>query len=248
MSDTTSATPTIVAMGGGGFSMEPDNPLLDDYVLSLARGRGTADDGVARPRVCFIPTASGDSDRYVVQFYTAFPAERAVATHVSLFRRSIGDLAAFLCAQDVVYVGGGNTANMMATWRVHEFDAALRAAWESGVVMAGLSAGSLCWYEGGVTDSFGSDLGPIHDGLGFLPGSHAPHYDGEAKRRPVYQELVRSGTLAAGIAADDGVALRYSGTELVEVVSSRPTAQAYRLAGQGDAFTETPLAARYLAG
>ena len=142
--------PTIVAMGGGGFSMEPDNPLLDDYVLDLARGQR----GRERPRVCFLATASGDSPAYIAKFYAAF-ARRAEASHLALFIRTVDDIDAFLLDQDVIYVGGGNTENMLAIWRVHGVDRALGRAWESGVVLTGLSAGSLCWFETGSTDSFG---------------------------------------------------------------------------------------------
>jgi peptidase E len=140
----------IVAMGGGGFSMEPDNPLLDDYILSLA--------STDRPRICFLPTASGDDPTYIVNFYTAF-AGRADASHLPLFSRRGEDAQAFLLDQDVIYVGGGNTENMLAIWRVHGVDRALRAAWDAGIVLAGLSAGSLCWFETGTTDSFGSAFG-----------------------------------------------------------------------------------------
>ncbi len=232
---------TIVAMGGGGFSMEPDN-LLDDHVLELARANRRRD----RPRVCFVPTASGDSEAYIADFYAAF-ARRSEASHLALFNRSVVDLEAFLLDQDVVYVGGGNTANMLAIWRIHGVDGALRRAWESGVVMTGLSAGSLCWFEGGTTDSFGPDLAGLSDGLGFLPGSHSPHYDGEAGRRPLYQRLVADGRLPEGYAADDGAALVFLGRELAEVVASRPAARAYRVVrGPDGDVVETELPARYL--
>jgi len=217
--------PTIVAMGGGGFSMEPENPLLDDYILGLV--------GAARPRVCFVPTASGDSDGYVERFRAAFDG-RGEASVLSLFRRSVEDLEAFVLSQDVVYVGGGNTANLLAVWRVHGFDRILRKAWEAGVILCGLSAGGLCWFEGGVTDSFGAGLAPLRDGLGLLPGTFCPHYDGEALRRPVFERLVRTGELAGGWAADDGVALHFEGTELVRAVSSRPDAAAFRLDRSAD--------------
>lgn len=222
--------PQIVAMGGGGFSTG-DGPELDDYVLSLA--------GVEEPAVCFLATASGDSDAYVAQFHRAFPPGRARATHLPLFHRDGRDPRAHLMAQDVVYVGGGNTVNMLAIWRAHGVDAALRDAWRAGVVMAGLSAGSLCWFEAGTTDSFGG-LAPLADGLGFLRGSHCPHYDGEPGRRPLYMSLVAAGTLPPGVAADDGCALRYAGGELVDVVAARPGAAAYRV----DAAGETRLDAR----
>ena len=233
---------TIVAMGGGGFSMEPDNPLLDDYLLELARGAG----GHRRPRVCFVPTASGDSEGYIAGFYTAF-ARRSEASHLPLFARVAVDLEAVLLDQDAVYVGGGNTANMLAIWRAQGLDRALRRAWEAGVVMAGISAGAMCWFEGGTTDSFGPDLAGLSDGLGFLPGSYSPHYDGEALRRPLYQRLVAEGALPDGHAADDGAALVFRNTELVEVVASRPGARGYRVVRgpDGDAI-ETELPTRYL--
>ena len=228
-------------MGGGGFSMEPDNPLLDERVLELAR----AERGRDRPRACFVPTASGDSDGYIASFYTAF-AGRAEASHLALFSRTIDDLEAFLLEQDVVYVGGGNTANMLAVWRVHGVDRILARAWEAGVVLAGLSAGSICWFESGTTDSFGG-LAAFSGGLGLLPGSHSPHYDGEPERRPTYQRLIAERTLPGGYAADDGAALVFRGTELVEAVASRPAARGYRVVRgpDGDAI-ETELPTRYL--
>ena len=228
-------------MGGGGFSMEPDVPLLDDHVLALAR----AARGRERPRVCFLATATGDSPLYLANFYAAF-ARRAEAAHLALFDRSETDIEAFLLDQDVVYVGGGNTENMLAIWRVHGVDKALRRAWEGGVVMTGLSAGSLCWFETGTTDSFGKGLAALSAGLGFVPGSHSPHYDGEETRRPRYHQLIEEG-MPAGYAADDGAALVFDGSDLVEVVSSRPDARAYRVElGPDGRAIETVLPARYL--
>lgn len=232
----------IVALGGGGFSMEPDNPLLDDHVLDLARAARAVD----RPRVCFIATASGDAPTYIANFYAAF-ARRADASHLALFSRTIDDIDRFLTDQDVVYVGGGNTENMLAVWRVHGVDRAIRQAWQSGVVLTGLSAGSLCWFQTGTTDSFGQGLAPLSSGLGFLPGSHSPHYDSEPTRRPIYQQLVASGTMPAGYAADDGAALVFRDERLVEVVTSRPGARAYRVErGPDGAAVETVLETRYL--
>jgi dipeptidase E len=224
----------IVAIGGGGFSMEPENPRLDRFVLSLARS--------ASPRVCFVPTASGDNDLYVANFYRAFAALDCTPSDLGLFDRTIDDLEAFVLGQDVVYVGGGNTASLLAVWRAHGLDAILRRAWHEGVVLAGVSAGMNCWFEESVTDSFGSRLAPLHDGLGLVSGSACPHYDGEEQRRPAYRQLVTTGELRAGWAADDGAALVFAGTELAEVVSSRPKAAAYRVDRVGD----QRLAARYL--
>lgn len=230
--------PFIVAMGGGGFSMEPENPLLEDYILSLVAS--------AKPKVCFVPTASGDSDSYIVKFYDAF-AGRAVPSHLSLFRRSVDDLRTFILDQEIIYVGGGNTANMLAVWRVHGLDDILREAWSRGIILCGLSAGSVCWFEGGVTDSFGKQqLRALPGCLGLLRGSHCPHYDGEIKRRPAYQRLIAQGELGAGIAADDGVALKYSGTHLSEVVSSRSNARAWRVAITNGQVREEELIPRFL--
>jgi peptidase E len=221
--------------------MEADNPLLDDYVLSLAR--------VPRPKVCFVPTASGDSERYCFKFYESFARHDCVASHLPLFERRGEDLRSFVLGQDVLYVGGGNTANLLAVWRVHGLDQILRLAWEQGIVLCGISAGSICWFEAGVTDSFGPELAPLRNGLGFLPGSNCPHYDGEPARRPAYHRLVGLGLpegLPAGYAADDGCALHFIGRRLERVVTSRPNAKAYRVEANDGGVSETPLGAEYL--
>jgi dipeptidase E len=226
-------------MGGGGFSMEPENPLLDQFVLSLAPG--------PRPRVCFLATAGGDADSYVMRFYRAFGRLDCRPTDLSLFAREVADLEAFLAEQDVVYVGGGSTANLLAVWRAHGLDRALRGAWERGAVLCGISAGMNCWFEGSVTDSFGPGLAPLTDGLGLLAGSACPHYDGEPERRPTYRRLIASGELAAGWAADDGAALVFEDDRLAEVVASRPEARAYQVARiPGGGVQERPLGVRYL--
>jgi dipeptidase E len=228
-------------MGGGGFSTEPDNRLLDDFVLGLT--------GRPRPRVLYLPTATGNVATYLVNFYVAF-SRRTEASHLDLFTRTSGDLERQILDQDVVYVGGGNTANLLAIWRVHGLDVILQNAWQAGVVLAGVSAGGMCWFEAGLTDSFGPDLAPLDDGLGLLAGSFCPHYDGEPARRPTYRRLVGEGRLPPGWAVDDGVALHFVGTDLAEAVSSRPEARAYRLeCGAVDGTreaTESELATRYL--
>jgi dipeptidase E len=229
----------VVAMGGGGFSMEPENPLFDQFVLSLARS--------APARVCFVPTASGDDPGYVAGFYRAFSGLECRPTDLALFDRTVSDLYSLVLAQDVIYVGGGNTASALAVWRAHGLDRVLRTAWDRGVVMCGLSAGMNCWFEGSVTDSFDRDrLAPLHDGLGLLPGSACPHYDGEEQRRPTFTRLVAAGELADGWAADDGAALVFAGRELVEVVMSRPDAGAYRVERTPAGVSEVALPARYL--
>lgn len=233
----------IVAMGGGGFSMEPENPLLDDYVLDLARRtrriRGR------KVKIAFVPTASGDSDTYLHQFYRAFRPARAEATDLALFDREVRDLSAFVLAQDVIYVGGGNTANLLAVWRVHGLDRVMREAWRHGVVLSGISAGAICWFQSGITDSFGGGFRRLDGGLGFLRGAMTPHYDGEPTRRPVLHRLIRRG-FPSTLALDDGAAAHIAGTRLAEVVSSRPKARALRVALKGGRVIEEPLAVRYL--
>jgi dipeptidase E len=225
----------IIAMGGGGFLMD-ETPLLDDFILSRAKGRES--------RVCFVATASGDSDRMLVNFYTAL-GPRCRAAHLPLFRREHADVTAYLLEHDIVYVGGGNTPNMLAVWRVHGVDRALLRAYDAGIVLCGLSAGGLCWFETGVTDSFAGPLAPLENALGLLPGSFCPHYDGDPRRRPTYQRLIREG-MPSGYAADVGAALHFVDGALTEVVTSRPQAGAYRLeCREGDAHEEK-LPARYL--
>jgi peptidase E len=226
--------PRIAAMGGGGFLMEPRNPWLDRWILSLARRR--------RPRVLFVPTASGDSDWPLRRFYKAFRKHDCEASHLPLFNRRHSDLREVVLSHDVIYVGGGNTANMLAVWRAHGVDKLLREAWESGTVLCGPSAGAICWFEAGLTDSFGPDLQPLHGGLGFLPGSFCPHYDGEAERRPGFTSAIGSGVLPPGYAADDGVGVLFEGTSLADIAASRPKVSAYRVDRNG----ETLLKARRL--
>jgi peptidase E len=230
-------------MGGGGFSMEPDNPLLDDYVLSLSQRQPA--------RVCFVPTASADSANYIVRFYRAFsgrclPTDLTIWDPPSLPRQPAltSDLAGFIAEQDVIYVGGGSTANLLMLWRRHGVDAALTDAWRSGTVLAGVSAGMLCWFKGGITDSFGG-LEPLDDGMGLIDASACPHYDGESERRPTYHRAIAAG-MQAGYAADDGAALHFHGTEFVEAISSRPQARAYRVELVGDEVVEKSLPIRYL--
>jgi dipeptidase E len=220
--------------------MEPDNLLLDEYALSLGRSQPV--------RVCFLPTASGDDESYVARFYRAFSRLDCRPSDLQLFKRTIADLDAFVLSQDVIYVGGGNTANMLAVWRAHGLDSILRRAWEEGVLLCGLSAGMNCWFAESVTDSFGlEELTPLHDGLGLLPGSACPHYDSDEERRPTYQSLVAAGQLAPGWAADDGAGLVFAGDDLLEVVTSRELAGAYRIEPDGGGgMTETRLPARYL--
>jgi dipeptidase E len=231
--------PQIVAFGGGGFSMEWGNTLLDDHVLALS--------GADRPKVCFLPTASGDADHYVVRFYRAFPASRCQPSHISLFRREtgVGDPRAHLLDQDVIYVGGGSLISLLGTWRAHELDQAIYDAWRTGVLLCGGSAGSLCWFSHAVS---GFHEGPARrlEGLGFLPWSNAVHYNDEPGRRTAFVDAVRGG-MPPGYGVGDAAALHFVGTELAEVVSSRPGARARFVSADGTGgASEQELAVRYL--
>jgi dipeptidase E len=228
----------IVAMGGSSLLSSSTDGPLHQFMLDLT--------GRDRPKICFVGTASGDDASYRAGFYATF-ARRAEATHLTLFERTVEDVTGFLVDQDAIYVGGGNTANMLAIWRLHGVDKALKAAWEDGVVLGGSSAGAICWFEAGLTDSFGPALAPLRDGLKFLPGSFCPHYDSESLRRPRYEETVGGGSLPDGYAADDGVGLVFNGRELEEVVASLPGQHAYRVERRrGDSVEETQIRARLL--
>lgn len=226
----------IIAMGGGGFSAEPDNPAIDLYVLKQARQ--------PKPSVCFVGTASGDADSYIAKFYAAFSRLPCRATHLPFFQRT-PDLRAFLLGQDVIYVGGGNTKSMLAVWRDWAMPEILREAWESEIVLAGVSAGAICWFEAGLTDSWAEQLFPMSC-LGLLSGACCPHYDGEAERRPALHHLVAQRALPPALALDDGVAAHFIGTDLVRIVSSRPNAKAYRVQAEADKAVETVLLVEHL--
>jgi dipeptidase E len=227
----------IIAMGGGGFSMEPRNLRLDRYILAQARRK--------KPRVCFVPTASGDSRVYIERFFRAMAKHDCTASALTLFRRDARDPADLIAEQDVLYVGGGNTANLLAVWRLHGVDRAIRRAWQNGVVLAGVSAGMICWFESSVTDSFGP-LRELRDGLGLLPGSACPHYDGEKDRRPTFHRLIRQKKLPSGVAADDGAAIHFIGETIHRCVASRRRATAYRLTLEAGRVIEETLPTDYL--
>lgn len=224
-------------MGGGGFTMEPDNPALDDYALTLT--------GAREPRVLFLPTASGDPTGQIAAFHGRF-GRTATATHLSLFRRhgSARSLAEIVLEQDVIYVGGGSMRNLLAIWAAHGLDRLLAEAWRRGIVLVGLSAGAMCWFEGGVTRSGGRP--ETIRGLGLLPGSLSVHADGEPERLPIWLAAVASGALPGGWAADDGVALRFDGTRMTEVVSSRPGTAALRVDAIGGELVRRRLEPRLL--
>ena len=222
-------TRRIIACGG----RELWYPGLIDHVLSFAKRE--------RPKVLFLPTASGDDEVYIRMFRMAFGRRSCDLDVLELFSRTVEDVDTLIRDQDVVIVGGGNTANMLAIWRLHGVDRALRAAYDGGTLLTGWSAGCICWFEGGTTDSFTPELGPLHDGLGFLKGSASPHYDSEGRRPMVYAREIAAG-LAPGMALDDGVAARYEDERLVEVVSGPKGGRAFMVDRDG----EHPLAVRVL--
>jgi dipeptidase E len=217
---------TIFAMGGGGFTMEPANPLLDDFVLSLAL---TPTSTGREPRILFLPTASGDTAAQIGAFHARFADRFCIAEHLSLFRlhELRRPLSEIILAQDIVYVGGGSMRNLLAIWRAHGLDTLLTEAFRRGIVLAGISAGAMCWFQGGITRSSGPPE-PLA-GLGLLEGSLTVHADGEPERLPVWLAAVRDGALPGGWAVDDGVGLLFAGTSLQRIVSSRPGAGAQRV-------------------
>jgi peptidase E len=227
----------IIAMGGAALPAELDNLLLVDYFLKQTRRR--------RPKVAFIGTAGGDSEAGRLRFYAGFSQFECRPTHLPLFARTPRDLESFILEQDAIYVGGGNTRSLLAVWREWDLDRHLRKAWEHGVVLGGASAGAICWFDVGVTDSVAGPL-TVLPCLGFLPGSNCPHYDSEPLRRPSFRRFVASGRIPEGTAADDGVGLHYVGTRLARVVASRPRARGYRVARAGRRAVERRLSTRHL--
>jgi dipeptidase E len=223
----------IFAMGGGGFAGTPGDPALDEYVLDVARA--------PRPHICLLPTASGDPEEQIRRFYSAYRDLPCEPTHLSLFRLGTRpvDLRELILAQDVVYVGGGSMLNLLAIWSAHGLDAVLREAWERGIVLCGISAGSMCWFEAGVSKSFGPPR-PVR-GLGFLRGSNSVHHHSERERAPVLRRAIAAGDVPPGYAVDDGAGLLFAGTRLTHPVAARPGAGAWWVDRVGGEVTERPL-------
>src|SRR5882757_3850230 len=224
--------PTILATSGGmtpGRRIRWEFAPLTDYAIELAGVTGRA------PRICLLATAMGDNPIVVSTFYEAALQRRLAPSHVALLPMpSVENLREHLLEQDVIWVFGGSVAGLLALWRLHGLDTVLREAWQAGVVLTGVSAGSICWHTGGTTDSFGPDLRAVTNGLGFVPYSNGVHYDVEEQRRPVYQRLVGNGTLPAGYATDDGVGVLYRGTEFVEAVTEKDGVAAYYVEAGAD--------------
>ena len=226
----------IIAIGGGGFYRDSENLALERYIVQQARS--------PEPRVAFVPTASAEPDNYLVSFYTAFLKLGCRPSHLSFFKRT-PDVRDYLLHQDVIFVGGGNTKSMLAVWREWDVPQILCEAWKSGIVLTGVSAGAICWFEQGVTDSWAGGLRPL-DCLGFLPGSCCPHYDAEADRRPSYHRLLASGEIGAGIAIEDWTAVHFKGTEIYRAVTSKRGARAYNMRAVYGSVQEVPLVTEFL--
>ena len=222
----------LVAMGGGGFSMEPRDPALDDAALALT-GKGV-------PKVCFMGTANGDTSEDLDAFYAAFPESRAQASHVSLFHRRRDDVAARILGCDLLYIGGGNTANLLALWRLHEVDRWVREAWNSGIVLAGVSAGASVLFEACLTDAFGAKLTPLSDGLGLVSGSFCPHYDRGRRRSSRFRQVIGEG-MQGGFGVGEGSALHFCERDLVGVFRERPDCVAFRVSRDAGKVREVAL-------
>lgn len=229
-------TKKILAMGGGGFSMEPGNLLLDQFFFSLAEKNN--------PSVCFIGTASGDAEGYIDRFYEYMKDHEVIPSHLSLFKAPAGSLRDYILSKDVIYVGGGNTRNLMALWREWGLDKIIIEAYNNGVVLGGLSAGGLCWFEEGVTDSVPGTLSKLSC-LNILPGSFCPHYDGEEDRRPSFHRLIKNG-LKAGLACDDSAAVYFEDGKFVSSVSSIESASSYHVSLVNNSIEEAKIPTRYL--
>jgi peptidase E len=234
----------VLAFGGlpGTDSAYPSRRPYLDFWAGLT--------GKQRPRICLLATAVGDDPAAIERTSERLGATGCPVSHLALFPMpNVADPADLLLSQDIIFVGGGSVANLAAVWRVHGLPEIMRTAWQSGIVLTGVSAGAICWFESGTTDSFGPDLRPFGDGLGLLAGSYCPHYDGEPQRRPTFTSLVSGGTLPAGIACDDGAGAHFIDDTLDAVVTGLPGAGGYLVAPGGDGgFTETALATLPLPG
>jgi len=230
---------TVLVLGGGGFSVLDEASPIDDYLLRLT--------GKDDSKVCFVPTASGDADPYIERFFNAFQ-DRAQTSVLSLFCHDPWGYAdpTMLLTQDIVYVGGGSTANLLAVWRLHGLPDILQTAAANGTVLAGISAGMNCWFDASSTDSYGP-LAPLPDGLGLLPGSACPHYLEEPDRRDQYLGWVASGALPSGYAVDQHTALLFRDGRFVEAVSELGDHPAYRVERGSNGAKETELPVRLLA-
>lgn len=219
----------IIALGGGGFSEEPENPVLDNYILEQSDKE--------HPKICFIGTASGDSDGYIERFYRNFNNKNCTPNHLPLFKGYPNKIEEFVLEQDIIYVGGGNTRNMLVIWKLWGLDKMIKKAYANGTILCGLSAGAICWFDEGLSDSIPNQLIKL-DCLGILEGSNCPHFDGEPERQNVYKDKIRNGEMKDGIACDDGVGLHFKDEHLYAVISSRKVGYAYKYKLENEVLSE----------
>lgn len=208
----------IIALGGGGFAMEPDNTFLDDYILSQSNKE--------TPKICFIGTASGDSENYRDRFYECYKSKKCIPSHLSLFKGDTKHIREFILNQDIIFVGGGNTRNMLVLWKEWDLIEILTEAYNKGIILSGMSAGAICWFEQGLTDSIPNELHPLKC-LGILKGSYCPHFDGESERQDIYISNIKNNQMKSGFGVEDGVALHFVNEELINTVSSRVESKAF---------------------
>jgi len=226
----------IIALGGGSFSQQIGISPIDRYILSLS--------GKQYPKIAFLPTAAGDSTTYVHKFYDSFSRADCLMSHYSIFGNNHLDIRSYLLEQDIIYVGGGNTFNMLTLWKARGVDTILRECWERGIIMCGISAGSLCWFRAGNTDSFGT-MDKI-ECMSWLPFSNSPHYDTELTRRPNFYELIRTNQIPAGYGVDEGVALHFQDQNLFKVIAEKTEARAYWIEVKNGQVVEDTIVPEFL--
>lgn len=227
----------IIAIGGAALPLDTGAPTMLAYILKQTKKK--------KPKVCFIGTAHGDAETVRLRFYAAASQLECQPTHLPLFWRTPRDLKSFILEQDVIFVGGGNTRSMLAVWRDWGLDKILQTAWRQGIILSGWSAGSICWFEEGITDSIAGPL-TMMPCLGFIKGSNCPHYDSEALRRPTFQKMIAKGKVLPGLAADDGVGLHFIDQKLARVVSTSPTGRGWRVEATTDGIQEQALSTQRL--
>ncbi len=220
----------VIAIGGGGFGRTQESNLIEQYILDQTSKK--------KPKICFIPTATGDLDPYVVNFYSVFTKLNCEPSHISFFKRTI-DLQAHIQKQDVIFVGGGNTKSMLAVWRNWGLDLILKDAYDRGVVMSGVSAGAICWFEAGLTDSWASDL-KMMQCMNFIPGNCAPHYDEEPERRPATKRFLENQSIDFMYGIEGGAALHFIDEIPNSTIRFKKNKNAYKVTLDGKNINEIP--------
>ena len=220
----------VIAIGGGGFGRTQESNLIEQYILDQT--------SKTKPKICFIPTATGDLDSYIVNFYSVFTKLKCEPSHISFFKRTI-DLQAHIQKQDAIFVGGGNTKSMLAVWRDWGLDLILKDAYDRGVVMSGVSAGAICWFEGGLTDSWVSDL-KMMECMNFIPGNCAPHYDEEPERRPATKQFLENKSIDFMYGIEGGAALHFVDEIPNSTIQFKKNKYAYKVTLDGNKINESP--------